>query len=185
MFVFLLSTRAGGQGLNLTGADSVVLHDVDFNPQVDRQAEDRSHRCGCGLRVWQGVEEERGGIRLAWRDPACEFLVVICSDGSLRLGQTKPVTVYRLVTKGTVDQNVLSIAERKLALDAAVLNDVTIGADAEGGEKADKSEGGAGEEGEDAATAADPAKPAKKGKANNTEVRHMGAILSALLSGED
>jgi SWI/SNF-related matrix-associated actin-dependent regulator of chromatin subfamily A containing DEAD/H box 1 len=32
--VFLLSTRAGGQGLNLTGADTVVLHDVDFNPQV-------------------------------------------------------------------------------------------------------------------------------------------------------
>ena len=34
VFVFLLSTRAGGQGLNLTGADTVVLHDVDFNPQV-------------------------------------------------------------------------------------------------------------------------------------------------------
>ncbi len=33
-FVFLLSTRAGGQGLNLTGADTVILHDVDFNPQV-------------------------------------------------------------------------------------------------------------------------------------------------------
>ena len=32
--VFLLSTRAGGQGLNLTGADTVILHDVDFNPQV-------------------------------------------------------------------------------------------------------------------------------------------------------
>ncbi len=44
IFVFLLSTRAGGQGLNLVGADTVVLHDVDFNPQVDRQAEDRCHR---------------------------------------------------------------------------------------------------------------------------------------------
>lgn len=44
LFVFLLSTRAGGQGLNLTGADTVILHDVDFNPQVDRQAEDRCHR---------------------------------------------------------------------------------------------------------------------------------------------
>ena len=44
VFIFLLSTRAGGQGLNLTGADVVVLHDVDFNPQVDRQAEDRCHR---------------------------------------------------------------------------------------------------------------------------------------------
>jgi len=46
VFAFLLSTRAGGQGLNLTGADTVVLHDVDFNPQVDRQAEDRCHRLG-------------------------------------------------------------------------------------------------------------------------------------------
>lgn len=44
IFAFLLSTRAGGQGLNLTGADTVVLHDVDFNPQIDRQAEDRCHR---------------------------------------------------------------------------------------------------------------------------------------------
>ena len=41
LFVFLLSTRAGGQGLNLTGADTVILHDCDFNPQIDRQAEDR------------------------------------------------------------------------------------------------------------------------------------------------
>ena len=46
IFAFLLSTRAGGQGLNLTGADTVILHYVDFNPQVDRQAEDRCHRIG-------------------------------------------------------------------------------------------------------------------------------------------
>lgn len=46
IFVFLLSTRAGGQGLNLTGADTVIIHDVDFNPQMDRQAEDRCHRIG-------------------------------------------------------------------------------------------------------------------------------------------
>lgn len=46
MFAFLLSTRAGGQGLNLTRADTVILHDVDFNPQIDRQAEDRCHRLG-------------------------------------------------------------------------------------------------------------------------------------------
>lgn len=42
----LLSTRAGGQGLNLTGADTVIIHDLDFNPQIDRQAEDRCHRIG-------------------------------------------------------------------------------------------------------------------------------------------
>ncbi|XP_052205317.1 protein CHROMATIN REMODELING 19 [Diospyros lotus] len=81
IFACLLSTRAGGQGLNLTGADTVVIHDMDFNPQIDRQAEDRCHR----------------------------------------IGQTKPVTIYRLVTKNTVDENVYEIAKRKLVLDAAVL----------------------------------------------------------------
>ncbi|XP_056165483.1 protein CHROMATIN REMODELING 19 [Syzygium oleosum] len=81
IFACLLSTRAGGQGLNLTGADTVVIHDMDFNPQIDRQAEDRCHR----------------------------------------IGQIKPVTIYRLVTKGTVDENIYEIAKRKLVLDAAVL----------------------------------------------------------------
>lgn len=81
IFACLLSTRAGGQGLNLTGADTVIIHDMDFNPQIDRQAEDRCHR----------------------------------------IGQTNPVTIYRLVTKGTVDENVYEIAKRKLVLDAAVL----------------------------------------------------------------
>ncbi|KAG8382640.1 hypothetical protein BUALT_Bualt05G0098400 [Buddleja alternifolia] len=81
IFACLLSTRAGGQGLNLTGADTVIIHDMDFNPQIDRQAEDRCHR----------------------------------------IGQTKPVTIYRLVTKDTVDENIFEIAKRKLILDAAML----------------------------------------------------------------
>ena len=46
ILVFLLSTRAGGLGINLTSADTVILHDLDFNPQADRQAEDRCHRIG-------------------------------------------------------------------------------------------------------------------------------------------
>lgn len=87
VFAFLLSTRAGGQGLNLTGADTVILHDVDFNPQIDRQAEDRCHR----------------------------------------LGQTKPVAVYRLVTKNSVDQNIYNLSQRKLKLDHAVLDGITTG----------------------------------------------------------
>eukprot|EP00850_Spirogloea_muscicola_P005099 SM000023S07555 [mRNA] locus=s23:139237:144215:+ [translate_table: standard] len=95
VFAFLLSTRAGGQGLNLTGADVVVLHDVDFNPQIDRQAEDRCHR----------------------------------------IGQTKAVTVYRLISKDTVDESILKIAQRKLSLDAAVLEPA-----AEDSKQADASE---------------------------------------------
>ena len=61
-FAFLLTTRSGGQGLNLVGADTVILHDGDFNPLVDRQAVDRAHR----------------------------------------IGQTRPVRVYRMVATGTV-----------------------------------------------------------------------------------
>ena len=45
-FVFLLSTRAGGQGLNLVGADTVIIVDSDFNPQNDLQAAARAHRIG-------------------------------------------------------------------------------------------------------------------------------------------
>lgn len=99
IFACLLSTRAGGQGLNLVGADTVIIHDMDFNPQIDRQAEDRCHR----------------------------------------IGQTKPVTVYRLVTKDSVDENIYEIAKRKLVLDAAVLES---GMEVENeGEQADKTMG--------------------------------------------
>jgi SWI/SNF-related matrix-associated actin-dependent regulator of chromatin subfamily A member 5 len=45
-FVFLLSTRAGGLGINLQTADTVVLYDSDWNPQSDLQAQDRAHRIG-------------------------------------------------------------------------------------------------------------------------------------------
>lgn len=45
-FIYLLSTRAGGLGLNLMTADTVVLYDSDWNPQMDLQAMDRAHRIG-------------------------------------------------------------------------------------------------------------------------------------------
>ncbi|CAG0904060.1 unnamed protein product [Cyprideis torosa] len=60
VLVFLLSTRAGGVGINLTGANTVVIHDPDFNPYNDKQAEDRCHRLGQtrAVRVVRLVSED-------------------------------------------------------------------------------------------------------------------------------
>ncbi|KAI5123788.1 hypothetical protein M0805_009083 [Coniferiporia weirii] len=46
IFAFIASSRSGGVGINLTGADTVIFYDSDFNPQMDRQCEDRAHRIG-------------------------------------------------------------------------------------------------------------------------------------------
>ena len=46
IFAFILSTRSGGFGINLTGADTVIFYDSDWNPAVDAQAQDRCHRIG-------------------------------------------------------------------------------------------------------------------------------------------
>ena len=81
IFLFLLTTRAGGLGINLQTADIVIIYDSDWNPQMDLQAMDRAHR----------------------------------------IGQKKPVFVYRLVTKDTVEQRILERAELKLRLDAMVI----------------------------------------------------------------
>lgn len=80
-FAFLLSTRAGGLGINLATADIVILYDSDWNPQVDLQAMDRAHR----------------------------------------IGQTKPVQVFRFITEGSVEEKIIERADRKLFLDAAVI----------------------------------------------------------------
>ncbi|GMI37714.1 hypothetical protein TrRE_jg13380, partial [Triparma retinervis] len=80
-FCFLLSTRAGGLGINLQTADIVILYDSDWNPQVDLQAMDRAHR----------------------------------------IGQKKPVQVFRFVTEGSVEEKITECADRKLFLDAAVI----------------------------------------------------------------
>lgn len=79
--LFLLSTRAGGLGINLTAADTVILFDSDWNPQQDLQAQDRAHR----------------------------------------IGQTRPVIVYRLATKGTVEQTLLEKADGKRRLEKLVI----------------------------------------------------------------
>lgn len=79
--IFLLSTRAGGQGINLASADTVILFDSDWNPQQDLQAQDRAHR----------------------------------------IGQTRPVVVYRLATKGTVEEGLLMSADAKRRLEKLVI----------------------------------------------------------------
>lgn len=79
--IFLLSTRAGGLGINLTAADTCILYDSDWNPQMDLQAMDRCHR----------------------------------------IGQTKPVHVYRLATAQSVEGRILKRAFSKLKLEHVVI----------------------------------------------------------------
>jgi len=74
--VFLISLKAGGYGLNLTAADTVVHFDPWWNPAVEAQATDRAHR----------------------------------------IGQTKPVTVYKLVTKNTVEEKIINLQSKKRAV---------------------------------------------------------------------
>ena len=76
-FAFLLSTRAGGLGINLATANTVVLFDSDWNPQMDSQAQDRAHR----------------------------------------IGQKNPVTVYRLLTVGSIEIDLMEAAVSKKKLE--------------------------------------------------------------------
>jgi E1A-binding protein p400 len=77
LFAFILSTRSGGFGINLTGADTVVFYDSDWNPAMDQQAQDRAHR----------------------------------------IGQTREVHIYRMVCKGTIEENILRKSMQKRELD--------------------------------------------------------------------
>ena len=78
--VFLISLKAGGTGLNLTAADTVIHYDPWWNPAVEDQASDRSHR----------------------------------------IGQDKPVFVYKLVTEGTVEEKIQELKEKKKSIAAAL-----------------------------------------------------------------
>ncbi|KIM40085.1 hypothetical protein M413DRAFT_28618 [Hebeloma cylindrosporum] len=82
--IFLLSTKAGGMGINLTAASVVIMFDQDFNPHNDRQAQDRAYR----------------------------------------IGQKRDVEVIKLISKGTIEEDMLRLGETKLALDEAVAGDV-------------------------------------------------------------
>ena len=85
---FLISLKAGGTGLNLTAADTVVHFDPWWNPAVEQQATDRAHR----------------------------------------IGQTKVVTVYRLVAAGTIEEKILELKEKKRELVSSVLMEDSGGA---------------------------------------------------------
>ncbi|KAI1729287.1 helicase SWR1 [Ditylenchus destructor] len=76
VFCFILSTRSGGIGVNLTGADTVIFYDSDWNPTMDAQAQDRCHR----------------------------------------IGQTRNVTIYRLISAKTIEENILQKAKQKQRL---------------------------------------------------------------------
>uniref|UniRef100_A0A1J3K9Z7 Chromatin-remodeling ATPase INO80 n=1 Tax=Noccaea caerulescens TaxID=107243 RepID=A0A1J3K9Z7_NOCCA len=89
IFVFLLSTRAGGLGINLTAADTVIFYESDWNPTLDLQAMDRAHR----------------------------------------LGQTKDVTVYRLICKETVEEKILHRASQKNTVQQLVMTGGTVQGD--------------------------------------------------------
>ena len=81
IFCFLLSTRAGGQGINLATADTVIIFDSDFNPHMDLQALARAYR----------------------------------------IGQRRDVMVYRLVTKGTIEERVVQLSHKKLKLEKMIV----------------------------------------------------------------
>jgi len=81
IFIFLLSTRAGGLGVNLVGADTVIFYDSDWNPSMDQQAQDRCHR----------------------------------------IGQTREVHIYRLISVKTVEENILKKSKQKVSLQKAVI----------------------------------------------------------------
>ena len=85
-FVFILSTRSGGVGINLTGADTVIFYDSDWNPAMDAQAQDRCHR----------------------------------------IGQTRDVHIYRLITEHSIEENILRKANQKRLLDDVVIQGGTF-----------------------------------------------------------
>lgn len=105
-FCFLLSTRAGGLGINLASADTVVIFDSDWNPQNDLQAQARAHRIGQKKQVIHG--------------PDC-FPTVSRDRRSKPSLLTSQVNIYRLVTKGTVEEDIIERAKKKMVLDHLVI----------------------------------------------------------------
>jgi SWI/SNF-related matrix-associated actin-dependent regulator 1 of chromatin subfamily A len=99
IMVFLLSTKAGGFGINLACANKVVIFDSSFNPHDDAQASDRAHRVG----QTRNVEV----IRLVLFSQCYRFLLFL-------------TFLDRLVTKGTIEEQIMQLANTKLALDQSI-----------------------------------------------------------------
>lgn len=81
IFCFISSTRCGGVGINLTGADCVIFYDTDWNPSMDKQAQDRCHR----------------------------------------IGQTKTVHIYRLISVNTIEENIFKKSLQKRELGGLII----------------------------------------------------------------
>ncbi|KAM9328933.1 SWI/SNF-related matrix-associated actin-dependent regulator of chromatin subfamily A containing DEAD/H box 1 [Gastrophryne carolinensis] len=105
IFVFLLSTRAGGLGINLTSANVVVLHDIDCNPYNDKQAEDRCHRVG--------QTKEVNVIKLIGKDTIEESMLKI-SQQKLRLEQD--MTTVETGEEGSIPQDMATLLKTSLGL---------------------------------------------------------------------
>ncbi|XP_065260700.1 SWI/SNF-related matrix-associated actin-dependent regulator of chromatin subfamily A containing DEAD/H box 1 [Emys orbicularis] len=105
IFVFLLSTKAGGLGINLTSANIVILHDIDCNPYNDKQAEDRCHRVG--------QTREVQVIKLISKGTIEESMLKI-SQQKLKLEQD--MTAVDLGEEGTIPGDIATLLKTSLGL---------------------------------------------------------------------
>lgn len=131
-FVFMLSTRAGGLGINLTSADVVIIYDSDWNPQMDLQAMDRAHRIGqlkqvCFFGFCDAIRE--GFLKYfiylkeinvnSWRRFYFNYLHTL--EAFTKYFLFLQVRVFRLITDNTVEEKIVERAEVKLRLDKLVI----------------------------------------------------------------
>jgi ATP-dependent helicase STH1/SNF2 len=121
--VFLLSTRAGGLGLNLQSSDTVIMW-----VQLCRQDNHSTTRLTLPLHLIASIrittlmlicKRKTGEFRIAYR-PLVSILT-IPHRRAHRIGQKKEVRVFRLVTSGTVEEGIIEVAKRKLALDGQII----------------------------------------------------------------
>jgi SNF2 family DNA or RNA helicase len=136
-FIFLLSTRAGGLGLNLATADTVILFDSDWNPMMDKQAQDRAHRIGqkneVRARLHSGTTHSSlplfrlltVSLVVHFPPPHC----LVASPPSIPLPPFLPpppplpqVRVLRLVTNSPIEDKILQTATDKLGLNSLVVD---------------------------------------------------------------